>query len=57
MPTKDFDLSRRFYEELGFEKVLDGEVAIFNRGLRRLHSAKVFPERVGCQFHDATHGG
>jgi uncharacterized glyoxalase superfamily protein PhnB len=30
VPTKDFDLSRRFYEALGFEKVLDGEVAIFN---------------------------
>ena len=30
VPTKDFDLSRRFYEALGFEKVVDGEVAIFN---------------------------
>ena len=30
VPTKDFDLSRRFYETLGFEKVLDGDVAIFN---------------------------
>lgn len=32
LPTKDFDASRRFYELLGFEKVLDGEVAIFNAG-------------------------
>jgi uncharacterized glyoxalase superfamily protein PhnB len=32
VPTKDFDLSKRFYEVLGFEKVLDGEVAIFNVG-------------------------
>ena len=32
LPTQDFDLSRRFYEALGFEKVLDGEVAIFNAG-------------------------
>jgi len=32
LPTKDFDLSREFYEALGFEKVLDGEVAIFNSG-------------------------
>jgi len=32
LPTKDFDLSRRFYEALGFEKTLDGEVAIFNAG-------------------------
>ena len=30
VPTKDFDLSKRFYEAIGFEKVLDGEVAIFN---------------------------
>jgi hypothetical protein len=32
MPAKDFELSKRFYETLGFEKVLDGEVAIFNAG-------------------------
>ena len=30
MPAKDFELSKRFYEALGFEKVLDSEVAIFN---------------------------
>lgn len=32
LPTKDFDLSRRFYEALGFEKTLDDEVAIFSAG-------------------------
>jgi len=32
LPTQDFDLSKRFYETLGFEKVLDGEVAIFKAG-------------------------
>jgi uncharacterized glyoxalase superfamily protein PhnB len=32
LPTKDFDLCKRFYETLGFEKVLDGDVAIFNAG-------------------------
>lgn len=32
IPSKDFDRSKRFYEALGFEKVLDGEVAIFNAG-------------------------
>ncbi len=32
MPAKDFELSKSFYEALGFEKVLDGEVAIFNAG-------------------------
>jgi len=30
LPTQDFDRSTRFYEALGFEKVLDSEVAIFN---------------------------
>jgi predicted enzyme related to lactoylglutathione lyase len=32
LPAKDFELSKRFYETLGFEKVLDDEVAIFNAG-------------------------
>jgi len=32
LPAKDFALSKRFYEALGFEKVLDSEVAIFNAG-------------------------
>lgn len=32
VPAKDFDRSKRFYEALGFEKVLDGEVAIFDAG-------------------------
>jgi uncharacterized glyoxalase superfamily protein PhnB len=32
LPAKDFDLSKRFYEALGFEKILDSEVAIFKIG-------------------------
>jgi uncharacterized glyoxalase superfamily protein PhnB len=33
LPTKDLDLSTRFYEALGFAKVLDGgDVVIFNAG-------------------------
>ncbi len=32
MPAKDFELSKNFYETLGFEKLLDGEVAIFRAG-------------------------
>ncbi len=32
LPTQDFELSKCFYETLGFEKVLDGEVAIFRVG-------------------------
>jgi catechol 2,3-dioxygenase-like lactoylglutathione lyase family enzyme len=32
LPARDFDLSKRFYEALGFEKVLDSDVAIFRLG-------------------------
>lgn len=32
LPAKDFDLSKRFYEALGFNKVLDEDVAIFDVG-------------------------
>ena len=32
LPTRDFDVSKRFYEALGFEKLLDGDVAIFKVG-------------------------
>jgi uncharacterized glyoxalase superfamily protein PhnB len=42
LPAKDFDLSKRFYEALGFEILLDDEVAIFSSGaggfiLQRYH--------------------
>jgi uncharacterized glyoxalase superfamily protein PhnB len=32
LPAKDFAVSRAFYEALGFEKLLDSEVAIFGIG-------------------------
>jgi hypothetical protein len=32
LPAKDFAVSRAFYEALGFEKLLDGDVAIFGVG-------------------------
>ena len=32
LPAKVFETSKRFYEALGFQKVLDGEVAIFRMG-------------------------
>jgi uncharacterized glyoxalase superfamily protein PhnB len=32
LPTKDFDVSKRFYQALGFALVLDGDVAIFAAG-------------------------
>lgn len=33
VPAKDFELSKRFYRALGFELLLDGEVAIFGVGV------------------------
>ena len=32
LPARDFNLSKQFYEALGFEKRLDGDVAIFGVG-------------------------
>ncbi len=32
LPSQDFALSKRFYEAMGFEKLLDSEVAIFRIG-------------------------
>lgn len=32
LPTRDFERSKEFYEALGFEKLLDGDVAIFRMG-------------------------
>jgi hypothetical protein len=32
VPAKDLQLSKRFYVALGFEKVLDSEVAVFRLG-------------------------
>lgn len=32
LPAKDFDSSKSFYEALGFQKLLDGDVAIFRVG-------------------------
>jgi len=32
LPARDFELSKRFYEALGFRKLLDGDVVIFEVG-------------------------
>jgi catechol 2,3-dioxygenase-like lactoylglutathione lyase family enzyme len=32
LPARDFDRAKQFYEALGFEKILDSEVAIFRIG-------------------------
>lgn len=50
MPTKDFDASKRFYEALGFEKVLDGEVAIFNAGSGGFILQRYFQEEWASNF-------
>jgi catechol 2,3-dioxygenase-like lactoylglutathione lyase family enzyme len=48
LPTEDFDASKRFYELLGFEKVMDGEVAIFHCGSGGFILQRYYQE--GCNF-------
>lgn len=48
LPAKDFDLSKRFYEALGFEKVLDGDVAIFKVGSTSF---------ILTRFYEPAHAG
>jgi len=48
LPAKDFDISKRFYETLGFEKVLDGDVAIFRVGSTSF---------ILTRFYEAEHAG
>lgn len=50
MPAKDFELSKRFYEALGFEKVLDSEVAIFNAGSGGFILQRYFQEDWAANF-------
>ena len=45
LPTRDFDVSKRFYETLGFEKVLDGDVAIFRVGVTSFILQRRFHEK------------
>ena len=47
IPARDLELSKRFYVRLGFEKVLDGDVAVFRVGrggfiLTRFHEVENF---------------
>jgi hypothetical protein len=46
VPTLDFELSKQFYEALGFEKALDGEVAISTRA-RAASSFSGIIKRIG----------
>ena len=50
LPTKDFDLSKRFYEALGFNKTLDGEVAIFDAGSGGFILQRHFQEDWAANF-------
>ena len=42
LPAKDFETSKRFYEALGFEKLLDGDVAIYRMGTSSFVLQKFF---------------
>ena len=50
IPGRDFNLSKRFYEALGFEKVVDGEVAIFNAGSGGFILQRHFQEDWAANF-------
>ena len=50
LPCKDFEKSKRFYEALGFEKVLDGDVAIFNAGSGGFVLQRRFQEEWASNF-------
>ena len=50
MPAKDFERSKQFYEALGFEKVLDGEVAIFRTGSGGFILQRYFQEQWAANF-------
>lgn len=50
LPTKDFELSKGFYEALGFVKELDGEVAIFRVGSGSFLLQRHFQEEWAASF-------
>jgi len=50
LPTKDFDLSKQFYETLGFTKLLDGEVAIFRIGASSFVLQKYYQKQWAENF-------
>lgn len=54
LPAKDFEVSKRFYETLGFVKELDGEVAIFRIGatsfILQRHFQKAWAENFMMQL-------
>jgi hypothetical protein len=50
LPARDFDLSKRFYEALGFAKVLDSDVAIFRMGASSFILQKYFQKESAENF-------
>jgi catechol 2,3-dioxygenase-like lactoylglutathione lyase family enzyme len=50
LPARDFEKSRAFYEALGFEKLLDGEVAIFAVGKTSFILQRFFQEGQSENF-------
>jgi hypothetical protein len=58
VPATDFELSKRFYVRIGFEKILDGDVAIFRIGssgfiLTRFHQVENFMMQLMVDDLDA----
>jgi hypothetical protein len=50
LPARDFALSKRFYETLGFHKLLDGEVAIFGIGTSSFVLQNYYQEQWAGNF-------
>jgi uncharacterized glyoxalase superfamily protein PhnB len=50
LPAKDFDVSKKFYETLGFEKILDSEVAIFRLGSSQFILQNFYEEESAGNF-------
>ena len=63
LPTKDFETSKQFYETLGFAKVLDGEVAIYDTAesggiiLQRYYQKDWAENLMLVQVTTSTRGG
>jgi predicted enzyme related to lactoylglutathione lyase len=50
IPARDFALSKSFYEALGFEKLLDGDVAIFRAGSGGFILQRYYQEELADNF-------
>jgi len=50
LPAKNFALSKAFYEKLGFQKLLDGDVAIFAIGGSSFILQSYFDENLAGHY-------